>query len=154
MRSGSSMAQILPSNVLEEQTVIVGPQYAERLIHHSPTPPPPAAAAAPPLPQRPAWRSRADQQITDHPLLVCWYLKHLPGDFRSVAVCCGGVITLPGGQMGGALISQSAPNALSAHALVTRGDQSGQHFLERQRERGRKTGLEMSDVELKVLNQT
>lgn len=31
----------------------------------------------------------ADQQITDHPLLVCWYLKHLPGDFRNVAVCCG-----------------------------------------------------------------
>lgn len=29
------MAQIILPNVLEEQTVIVGPQYAERLIYHN-----------------------------------------------------------------------------------------------------------------------
>lgn len=39
------MAQIIPPNVLQEQTVIVGPQYAERLIHHNP--PPRSSVSAP-----------------------------------------------------------------------------------------------------------
>lgn len=86
------MAQIIPSNVLEEQTVIVGPQYAERLIHHSPPRPHLRlrTCSGRVLPGGAEQRvALADQQITDHPLLVCWYLKHLPGDFRNVAVCCG-----------------------------------------------------------------
>lgn len=36
VRSGSSMVQIILPNVLEEQAVTLGPQYAERLIHHNP----------------------------------------------------------------------------------------------------------------------
>lgn len=36
-RSGSSTAQIILPNVLEEHRVIAGPQYAEKLIHHRPS---------------------------------------------------------------------------------------------------------------------
>lgn len=36
VRSGSIVVQIILPNVLEEQAVTLGPQYAERLIHHNP----------------------------------------------------------------------------------------------------------------------
>lgn len=113
------MAQIIPPNVLQEQTVIVGPQYAERLIHHNLPPPLPPqfrlrTCTSGVLPGGAEERvAPADQQITDHPLLVCWYLKHLPGDFRNADFCCGGN-HITEWTDGGALISQSAPNTLSA----------------------------------------
>lgn len=68
------MAQIIPPNVLQEQTAIVGPQYAERLIHHKPPRRPPAAPSPHLLEQVPAWRSRgADQQTSRLRIIPYWF---------------------------------------------------------------------------------
>lgn len=137
MQRGSSITPTLPSQ-------------------HNPSPPPlPSPASCLAEQSRPA-----DYGSSLIGLLVS---KALTQRFPERCCLLGGVGGVGGGNHitgwtdGGALISQSAPNALSARALVTR-EINRKRFSERRRERGRNgvceqeavnPGAETTNAELK-----